>query len=267
MFYRISITLTILWLLLSQTLSFADINTINGIDLSTISNINGTSLSGVSSINGVSIVSAPPAGCSTPDNGDEIDEGFLGAGFENIGAWTNVGSTPDSNFTLSGTPPANSCLEGLNTVATAAEVRIFWNRGSTIPVSTSTDIVMEFYVDAMTIDSFFNAFILSWAGNNDGSYGYTGNINIINSGGTYQLRAQGATLSTGIAIAENTWYTVKLHLDTAAASSYIQVDGGTQYAFTRTETAGQYLHVGAVSNLSVGESLDLEVGYIYVSTP
>ena len=217
------------------------------------------------------------AACSTPDNGDELDEGFLGTGYENAAAFSeevNTGSV-DEDFTLSGSPPTDSCSEGLNVIATASVNMAIWDRGSVFARAGDLDIVCEVYVDSMTIDAWDIGRFLQWdndtAGSSTDGPGWI-EIQEQGSDGVYYFRGRGADTSSSVAMSIDTWYTVRLHLDGAtAASSYFQCDecvDSAQKTFTRKDTNdGRYLLMGGISGWTGTEALDIEFGYCYVNSP
>jgi len=213
-------------------------------------------------------------GCTTPNIGSEMNEGFLGAGYE-LGfnpAWIEGGTEiKNEDFTpLSGTPPANSCTEGLNVIATDAFGHTYWTRSSTIAYTTDVDVVCELYVDSATIDTGNSIVIMRWSGNTNATWNGTGYVEWHENGGGqdgWEMRGRGATTGTYTSVSLDTWYTVFLHLDGTAASSYITVDGGSEQYFTRSDINSRYLHLGAVEQIEDGEAITIEYGYCYVNIP
>ncbi len=201
--------------------------------------------------------------CSTPDSGDELDEGFLGVGYENSWVETiGAGDVVDEDFTLSGSPPSNSCSEGLRVDADESNSYTTHTLGSAIPRTTNTDIVCDVYITSFTIDNYSVANFISWID--------VAKIEFYNSNGTSIFRVSANGNSSNLTFALNTWYTITLHLDAVAANSYIQCSGctdETQKTFTRLDTVdGSQLRLG-YNNLAIGEDIDSQFGYCYINTP
>jgi len=217
------------------------------------------------------------AGCSTPDNGDYLDEGWEGTGAENT--WTLFGSgTFDQDYALPGSPPTGSCSEGLKIDADSIQSSHYWDKGSVHDRSTDLDVVCHIYVSSNTTGTSAPDLtnIISW------QLGTTPNSNVVanislrwQTGTTWYLRP--IDLSTpSVTIDLDTWYTVTMHMDGTAASSYMQVVGGgsttcdvaDECPFTRLDTVdGRYLHLGNNNATGGGINLDMSVGYCYVNSP
>ena len=212
--------------------------------------------------------------CATPNNGDVLDEGFLGAndGYDNT-SWTESGTgTINQDATLSGSPPSSSCSEGLNIVASETTSSSTWDNGSSIAAATNIDIICEIYVDSVALDVSGAVNIIHWDNDTSTSNYGPGLVQVYNYAGVYALRGVGASNATIIPITVDTWLTVKMHLDTTDSSSYLQCTSGcsdsTEHSFIRRDTDGRYFRLGpADALLGSGESLDIEYGYCYVNTP
>jgi hypothetical protein len=198
--------------------------------------------------------------CTTPDNGDEIDEGF-GSTADNT--WT---STTRFGTSLPGSPPASCCSTGFYSDTDDTEDVTRWDRGSAIGYANDIDIVCEIYVDAVSIDENTSVSIINLGPNTAGDYSENGRVQINNASGSYYLRGDGDGYSSGISLTLDTWLTVTLHLDATAADSYIDVEGSSE-SFSRNDQDGRYLHVGTVSGIGAGETADIYFGYCYVNTP
>jgi len=209
--------------------------------------------------------------CSTPSYGDELNEGFLGTGYENTWAESGSSATIDEDTSLSGSPPTACCNEGLAiTLSGTGTSNTYWDRGSTISYSTSTDIVFWIYFTTLNFSDDYEATnLVEW---NSATTHYdvsncTGWVDVMKTNtGTYVMRGRGSTSSSNISITTETWYKVKLHLDSVASDSYLQIDDGTQYFFTRKDVDGRYLSIGT-NALETGDELAYQIGYIYVDTP
>jgi hypothetical protein len=211
------------------------------------------------------VLSAP---CTTPDNGDEFDEGFLGTGYENTWAETiGSGGTVNEDFTLSGSPPTGSCTEGLNVIASAAHSWAMWDRGSTIAAATNIDIYVSFYVDALTLDDGAVVPIFSWDTDTDPASLATFELRLRVSSGVITVYAASSVDSASVTISLDTWYEALIHLDVTAGNSYMRIDAGENKTFTRTTHNSRYFYLGALDNLGAGESIDVEFGYAYMNTP
>ena len=214
--------------------------------------------------------------CAAPA-GDELSEGFDSDPPTNT--WTAGVLVKDTNLfynhTLQADAPTGSCTGGaqLALTATSNRERIYWNRGSTIPVDTTMDIEFSIYFNTLNVSNLTVMGFVGWSASNEG--GTTGNtMQLKNAGGQYQVRGSGETQTSFVNISAETWYYVKIHCDATAASSYFQITGGgsttcdaaSECAFTRsTSAAGQYLVMGKWGSQTDGA--DFEIGYITVSTP
>lgn len=207
--------------------------------------------------------------CSTP-SGDELSEGF-GATPDNT--WTAVTLTPEYGHTLQTGAPDGSCATGLRLVTSTSggRERIYWNRGSTIASTTTIDIVFSFFLNQSGVDDGYVRTIACFGSTNEGGQNC---LALKKSGASDILLASGSAASEAVTIAANMWYTITLHLDATAASSYFKVVGGesttcdadAECAFTRDTTADpQYFVFGR--NTYVDDLYDFEIGYITINTP
>lgn len=207
--------------------------------------------------------------CSTPAIGTTLNEGFVGTGYEN--SWTESGSTVDEDFTLSGSPPANSCAEGLNVNTSASDAYTYWDNGSAMTRAVDMDFIVEIYVNSVTLDTDTYVTVLSWDDDTSFDDPGVGGLRIRNVSGTYKFVGRGYTTTLSFDISTGTWLTVTMHLDATAASSYFQCAGcsdETQKAFTRKDTVdGRYFGLGAPGSIDAGESLDIEYGRVYINVP
>lgn len=215
---------------------------------------------------------AEAGGCTTPTTGDEMNEGFLGSGFENSGswgAWSDYEGTPNEDFTLSGTPPTGSCTEGMNVNVSAANAIAQRDRGSAIDqTAVSTQYYFSIYVDSITIDAFTGAGLISWGASTTPATSVLAGTYISYQGGPIRLQSYGATHSDPVEISPDTWYEVIVTTDTAggATGSTMEVVGVSTVTFQRGSNNGRYFFAG-INNIEAGESADIEFGYIYVNTP
>jgi hypothetical protein len=217
---------------------------------------------------------AAVAGCSTPANGDMLSEGFIGTGYEN--SWTKTEGTAeiDPDWTLSGTPPTAACTEGFQVDAADGNTRESAESPTftTIdPTTTNSDIYFYLYVDSYTLPYDGKGLVIL-VPNTGANLGTTpGWIGIFRDAGALRLRVRG-TANVDIPISIDTWYYVRVHYDTTAASSYINLDGGTNTNFTRNDWTYNRVHLGAVDldnngDMTNSSVIDFEVGGIWVNTP
>lgn len=216
------------------------------------------------------------AACETPDNGDEMDEGFLDTGYELTTAWTEVlnGGTANEDFTLTSSPqPANSCSEGLQiATATAAHTYAYWNRGSAITADTPYTEYFEFQITDLTMDQYSSIYITSSGASATPTSQYNALLEVRQAGAAaYSLRAYGASQSTGPSISLDTWVIAKMTHYATAASSLLQCISGcgdaNTYSFTRGANAIQYLSLGPNTGVGASEQMTMEWGYVYENTP
>ena len=216
---------------------------------------------------------ADTPGCTTPTTGDELNEGWLGAGAENT--WATQGTiTVDEDEVLNGTPPSGSCTEGLNIVNSASNGTRYWNKGSAIDTSAGPiRFYFSFYINSITLDSYAYGSLYVWDTNTDPSGGQLFDLRFRNNAGTYQIQFTDVT-STRVNLATSTWYEVVVYINTGG-TSYFQVTGGgsttcdltTDCTVTVSDIDGQYLHFGSNGLLGAGEAYDIDIGYAYISTP
>lgn len=227
------------------------------------------------------IMAGPAGGCTTPAAGDELNEGFLGSGYEN--SWTEtIGATGvlNEDATLSGTPPDGAqCTEGLlaSVSTSGGYTHTRWSRGSALPRSAAVDIYGYLRVNSATLPAQYdNIGILNWDNNTTPSdSGASGFLRLSNESGADLRISMGATTtSTKVVLSTGTWYAVKIHLDGTAASSYFRIDAGTacdadgECTFTRYDTAdGQHLFLGVVNGLDADEAVAVEWRRVWIDTP
>lgn len=213
-------------------------------------------------------------GCTTPVAGDVFNDGFLGVGYETSG-WTETvgtGGTVNEDATLSGSPPAGACTEGLLTSVTTSGSATYTTKdlGQALARGSNIDVKAYFRVNSVTLPAQYDAFtVLNF--DNDTIASDTGSafIRLHNeTGSDLRIFAAGATNSTKVAINTGTWYMLTLRLAATAASSYLQIDAGTQYTFTRADTADcRYLRLGMSQLLDADEAGAIEWGVVWLDTP
>jgi hypothetical protein len=211
------------------------------------------------------------AACSAPA-GSILRESFEGATPDNT--WTAVTLTPTYQSALATGMPTGACTNGVNLVlsTTGNRERIYWKRGSALDYATSSfDIEIHFYISSWTIADGYGIPFVSWASDNEGGT-YAAKLVLTRSGSTYSVAVSGASTSASVAIALETHYVAKIHIDATAASSYFQLTGGSsttcdtaaECTFTRGNVSGQYLGIGKNDYLSNRE-LNIQVGYATIN--
>lgn len=235
--------------------------------------IHGSSFSGSfnAKLGGVSTA------CETPDNGDVLDEGFLGNGdgYENTwGETVGTGGSIDPDFSLSGTPLADSCSEGVNVIGTGSasgnDTVITWDNGSTIPTSQIINIYAQVYIDSVVLNEWSRMWLINW--DDDTSIWNRTNpasITLYRTTGGYFITGDGSSFSSNIDLNEDTWLQLILHIESGADNSYVQCTTGCsdsgQKTFTANAVEGRYLTFGFAREDNA--SVDVEAGYIYLNTP
>jgi len=251
-------------------------------------------ITGSSATDGTVILDADKAGsatfgtvtsCTTPQDGNVFNEGWLGTGAENV--WTpgtgNVGTsvTYNEDYALTGTPPTGSCTEGLylsfgsGSVANDQFAKYTDISGTNIdPNTVAVDLYIEMKVDnaAMTYTTWRPEFLQIGARTDLGistTNGYysvqLANDSSIPASYIY-IRATSNAQST-INLQDGNWHTVHVHTDpTDVTASTLQVDSETPITFTRDNNASfTNLIVGLMTNED-NQQFDIEVGRIWIST-
>jgi hypothetical protein len=212
-------------------------------------------------------------GCTTPQNGDELSEGFLGTGYEN--SWTESisGGTVNEDATLTGSWPTDACTEGLLTSGTGANNYSYWDRGTAIdPTATNTDITYLFRINSYTLSEGESFYISGFSTDSGSPVGGPYKLVLRVDTGNFQLYiipADAITISTG------TVYKLVISLNTTAASSSYTLtswngsgfDAVASNTFTRTDGLMQYLFAGLAAGVAGTEQAEIEWGGIWVNTP
>jgi hypothetical protein len=218
------------------------------------------------------VVSAVCATSDTTLPHDQLLEGWQNSGPENT--WTSWVGTDvasfDQNFDTSALTtgkPVGACDRGLQVTVTgtAGEETIYWNRGSAVTVSLQA-VDVYFYINVTTSpDAGENISICNLNSTATGSGSVMAYINVRNNAGSIEIQAEASTSSAFTALSSG-WNKCKVHLDTTAASSYFQLNDGTQNTFTRLGTTFQYVHIGAEQH-ALNENITYVVDLITVDFP
>jgi hypothetical protein len=201
-----------------------------------------------------------------------MNEGFIELGYEFGAAWTEYlgsGATLDEDASLPGSPPAGSCTEGLLTQSAGVNNYTCWDRGSSFPSATNMDYYFEIYLDSSApMTAYSNASLAIQTNSMVSPAG--GSVWILRyqeNGGHYEINLDGATPTGWKTITRDGWHTIHVHQNATAASSYMTIDGGTQYPFKWYSGSTRYFCIGAVSGWATGENLKMYVGRIWMNSP
>lgn len=216
-------------------------------------------------------------GCVTPDNGNELDEGF---GNPTDNTWSNSGTTITVGADLPGTGPTGTwetCDKGVRFQADNSTPQKRYAFGSTIARTKNTTSTLILYINSASLTAY--ALNRLFALNNSTTPASNQLYNLAlayTTGTTYNLRAIAATTSSTINIAVGTYYKVTIFTDGAgaAAGSTLDVDSwnGSSWVdvgaqtFTRLDAYDvNYVHVGPYDGVGAGESLDMYVGLVSIN--
>lgn len=217
------------------------------------------------------------SGCSTPTGnvmyesfGDDSTACTSGGTEACVNTWTvENGDSQTFKVELPGSPPPGSCTYGLlSDTANESSERISLDVGDAISYETSTDMVFSVYIESSTtVDVNGNIVIVAIGSTNSGATNYCANLRLFNAAGQMQMFVYGTAGSDKVNISEDTWYTIKIHMDATAANSYWQINGGSQTSFERADQNKEYVVVGSIGNEGATESTKFYVGYLYVDNP
>lgn len=211
------------------------------------------------------------AACSTPDNGDMFDEGFINAGFEEakFSSTSNGSGSVDADYDISGlgSPPSDVCSEGAEIIAINGETYITYDHGSTIDSTVGTTIFAHIYVPsgAYSIDDATDTNILmigtqSIPVNDDPA----GLIKVVRSGANYNYWDKSNLMG---AVVFDSWQTLELHVDSGTDASWSKLDGGSANNFTQQAGKNKrYVHIGGMHFISSTEKVQVYIGYAYANT-
>jgi len=211
--------------------------------------------------------------CSTADSllpHDTLLEGFQNGGFETAN-WTSPAGSPDPDFdtsALTSNKPVGNCNKGGDCSYTGSARYFQHDLGSNIDLDTAAvDVYFYVWVASATSQTSRTG---SWGTSATPGSSFCGVLRLTSNGsGTTSFLMEGAVNSAAISITEGQWSLVKIHFDTTAASSYLQINGGTQEAFTRS--AGnidfRYSHIGGTHGITGGENATFVVDQYAINTP
>lgn len=216
--------------------------------------------------------------CATTDTSiphDELLEGFQTAstGYENTwvqyGTTANITAYADTSALTTG-KPTGACDRAWKLVipSDGTETYAKWTRGSGISTGTTIDTVFYVYLSALPANG-KSLYILSLSGN---SYDLIGRVHIYNNVGAGLIHWQASVNSNYVSFTAGEWHKITIHLDSTAANSYMQVDAGTQEAFTRNTAAGKDLrevYLMQPESLEPGDAdgVSVYIDLICVNTP
>lgn len=221
---------------------------------------------------------AVASACATTDTSiahDELLEGFQTAttGYENTwaesGTTANIDSYYDTSSLTSG-KPTGACDRAWQLVVPSdgTETWATWTKASSIPVTTTIDVVFYIYLSSLpaTSKALFPFCI-------DGDYDDAiARFHIFNSGGSGLCRVQTGDSSSYVSFTASTWHKVQIHLDATPENSWVALDDGAQEQFTRLVTTYKtlkYIKIGAPYTLAAGDAdgVSVVVDLICINTP
>lgn len=216
------------------------------------------------------------AACATSDTSlahDEFLEGWGTPGPENT--WTtnsSVNITYDEDADTAArteNKPTGACDTALLVTVNAgstASGSVYWNRGSAIAAATTVDHI--FYLYFTSVPDVTEQFAMVAAGNSSSQgSGRQWWLYVTNAAGALSFQARGSTYSAVVAGSSNQWMKVRIHADATAASSFLQIDDGATNTFTRANVDFQYLHIGAIAEVTSGDNATYYADLIAINTP
>lgn len=225
---------------------------------------------------GASRRAAAGGSCATSDTAlahDTLLEGW-GSGAENTWtAWQNADSaafnTSYDSSALTANKPTGACSTAIEVAVnnTAGEESLYWNNGSAITLSTTpTDFIFYIYITSgMDASETFTIVNINTGATGTGSV--SSFVNLRNNAGTFEVQCEGGSSSTWEPLTASQWNKVTVHFDATAASSYINVNDGTNRTFTRLGTTWQYIHIGAPYGHAANEACTYVLDLFAVNTP
>lgn len=216
------------------------------------------------------------ASCATTDTTvphDVLLEGWQTGAGENT--WTNIGDSAKMNIidttAYTSGKPAGACDKAfvLTNGTDGVEAFKLWDNGSAIVTSsTALDVVFSLYVETSPGNN--DAFIFLTANNNVSTTTASPVFDaaLYNNAGTLQIGI-GGTAATALYtnVTAGTWNTIKIHIDTTAANSYWQLNGGSTIGFTNANTSARYFRQGAVSALDANDTGTVIHDLLHIDTP
>ena len=213
------------------------------------------------------------AGCATTDTTlphDTLLEGFGTPGYEQ--AWTEVGTTANINDAADSSALAENKPDGacdtawyLNVPTDGTETYAYWNYGSAIDTAT-VNIDTYFYLWIATGPDAGEDFAIAQIYEGVSTYQVL-KLVLENSGGTLRIYVSSSANSATVNLTTGVWQKIMIHLDTTAASSYLQVDDGAKKTFTRYNYDVQCVRIGAPNGLDANDNGSLYFDLVCVNTP
>ena len=202
---------------------------------------------------------APPA-CSTPDDGDLIDEGFEGSGYEISWNTSDVGDG-DPDAARPSTDPDQLCDDSIEFNTTADEEEwIEKNIGDYTTTYSSFWLLVEQHNSGGQVTAIYGVM------DTQQSWDYDSYVNVFWTGdGTYDIRGDGSVDSAYFTdFTVNTWHYVEMKCvdGGAAGTSTINVDNGTPETFTARDTGRNsgttYIWTGPFSTARTGTTVYID---------
>lgn len=172
-------------------------------------------------------------------------------------------STPNEDYDITsltanaqGWFSTQGCYYDVNATAIVST----WDKGSAIDLS-STGCLWTLWVwfDSAGLVETQNFNIFRFGSVNAPGSGVGDSIEMrVVAGPAVEVRGTGAVASPYVAVPSNQWVKISLYQHPTHASSYIAINDGTHYTFTRrSETTLRYVHAGATNNVGAGDTNDV----------
>lgn len=200
-------------------------------------------------------------------------ECYSGAGGTTCEQTWSINGDSTTIATLPSGAPTGSCTKGLY-VDTSNEnsERVYIDFGTAIDASaTKWDLQYTFYVDDATIGTGTSITMVMMDTDDTPGSSFAG-CALKNNAGTWEIWCG---LSPNVAIALDTWYTLRYHNDTTLGAASMQITGGslsgtcvdTPCTFNgSTSVDPEYLHIGSLGGEGAGELMKYYIGYILIET-
>lgn len=200
------------------------------------------------------------ASCSTPAQGNFVNEGFEGDGTENT--WVDIGGTTTLGYgSRPGTQsPTSLCAQSGRVVVDAASETggSYWDYGSQL--NDDTYVRLYIYVDSYTIGDTGDYITFFQARETSGGAPYW-SLELMQISGVLNVCIKGTTPCQPIAI--DAWYRIEVHYIPNSASNVFRVYNaagsqiGSDENFSTNNGWIQYYYLGAIGNNASSNRLDL----------
>jgi hypothetical protein len=180
--------------------------------------------------------------------------------------WTRGGDSATWYHALQAGMPADAGTYGiLHDTSNESGELVYWSYGSEVDRTVyNVDIEYSLYINSATITDGSYISITAWAYANNGG-NYTNQVRIYNTSGQLSIYGRGVGDSDKTNISTGVWYSVKVHLDTTAAQSYIKIGSGSEASFTLASNNGKYCIIGSITGEGADEAISMEIGHMKVT--